>query len=90
MQPTNYPLPRPTEKIVHTTIVSFDIFRLNVIPNVSANIGLWLKSDDTTQVISMNLTLDGPAYAAWETDDYLIQWITDQIYIAYPPRLIPE
>lgn len=88
MQLTNYPLPQPTERIVRTTITSFDIFRLNVIPNVSATIGIWLKSDDTMQVIPMNLILDGPAYTAWETDDYLIQWITDQIYIAYPPPVL--
>jgi hypothetical protein len=85
MEITNYPLPKPTEKVSRDIIVSFDLFRLNVVPNLSANIGLWLKTEDSSKIISMNLTLEGPAYDAWETDDYLIKWITEQIYIAYPP-----
>lgn len=85
MEITNYPLPKPTEKVSRNIIVSFDLFRLNVVPNLSANIGLWLKTEDSSKIISMNLTLEGPAYDAWATDDYLIQWITEQIYIAYPP-----
>lgn len=85
MEITNYPLPKPTEKVSRNIIVSFDLFRLNVVPNLSANIGLWLKTEDSSKIISMNLTLEGAAYYAWETDDYLIQWITEQIYIAYPP-----
>ena len=84
-QPTNYPLPKPTESIIRSVIQSFDIFRLNVVPNVSASIGVWLRTDGSNTVISMSLELEGPAYDAWETDDYLIQWITEQIYIAYPP-----
>lgn len=82
---TEYPLPQPTEQIVRNRIESFVIFRLNVIPNESANIGVSLKNPYGQTSVVLNLIMEGEAYAAWTTDDYLIQWITDQIYLAYPP-----
>ena len=87
---TEYPLPQPTEQIIINRIESFVIFRLNVIPNESASIGVSLKNGVAQTISVLNLIMEGEAYAQWTTDDYLIQWITDQIYLAYPPRLIGE
>jgi hypothetical protein len=87
---TEYPLPQPTEQVVRNRIESFVIFRLNLIPNESANIGVSLKNASAQTISVLNLLMEGEAYAQWTTDDYLIQWITDQIYLAYPDVIPPE
>lgn len=87
---TEYPLPQPTEQIVRNRIDTFVIFRLNVIPNESASIGVYLKNPESQSSVVLNLIMEGEAYALWITDEYLIQWITDQIYLAYPPILNRE
>ncbi len=78
-----YPLPVPTQRTETSVISSYTIQRLEVVPNTSAYITVQLYNSETF-ISTMNLVLAGEEYQLWKSDDYLLDWIEAQIYLAYP------
>ena len=83
-QPT-YPISPPAIKVVKSTISAYSIFRMDITPNVSANIGITLLDENANNAGVLALVMEGQDYQDWTNDDYLLAWIQKQIYSAYPP-----
>lgn len=84
---TTIPIDPPAIKVVRSAISSYSIFRINIVPNVSANIGITLLDENKNSAGVLALTMEGGAYEQWTTDDYLLSWIEQQIYLLYPPNV---
>lgn len=79
-----YVLPIPTQRTEVSTISSYGIQRLEVIPNTQANITVQLFNADQVFVCTLSMVMAGEEYQLWKSDDYLLAWIETQIYLAFP------
>ena len=60
------------------TLTSFEIVNITVKPNVSATIHITIRASNT-KLYDRIVFIDGDAYTAWTTDEYIYTYIQDNI-----------
>lgn len=83
MNPEYYNLDEPIEKVVISNMIKFSINNVVVSPFNSATMTVVLVDELNHMIDGMFLTLDGEAYTAWLTDEYLVDWVKLQIQYHY-------
>ncbi len=83
MNPQNYPLDEPIEKIVKSQMIKFSINNLVVSPFNQATMSVMLLDVENAVVDGMYLILEGEEYILWNSDEYLINWVKFQINNKY-------
>jgi hypothetical protein len=79
-----YNLDQPIEKIVKSEMIKFSINNLVVTPFNQATMSVMLVNLENAVVDGMYLILEGEEYNAWNSDQYLIDWVKVQIEKKYP------
>lgn len=83
MNPGYYPLDAPIEKVVRSEMIKFSINNLIVTPFNQATMSVMLADMSDAVVDGMYLILEGEEYNAWNSDQYLIDWVKVQIHKKY-------
>ena len=83
MNPGYYPLDAPIEKVVRSEMIKFSINNLIVTPFNQATMSVMLADMSDAVVDGMYLILEGEEYNAWNSDEYLIDWVKVQIHKKY-------
>lgn len=79
-----YPLDVPIEKVVRSEMTQFTINNVIVTPFNSATMSVMLLDVSDSVVDGLYLTLEGEEYNAWNSDQYLVDWVKVQIRKKYP------
>jgi hypothetical protein len=78
-----YPLDEPITKIIRYEFLTFTISELMVQAFKSATMRVELNTIDQGVGEILFLTMEGPAYDLWNSDEYLVNWVREQLKIIY-------